>query len=47
MHAADIFSLLVWTWDYHNTLIKFGVRDDEVENGYIVLCEAYSLRISL
>jgi len=27
--------------------MKFGVRDDEVENGYKILCDAYKTKIHL
>ena len=43
--ANEIFELLDWTYEYHNKLTLFGVRDDRVENGYLVLCRAYAEKI--
>lgn len=39
--------MLQWTYNYHSTLSKFGVKDDEVENGYKTLCDAYKIKIHI
>jgi len=47
MEAIEIFQMLQWTYNYHVTLSKFGVKDDEVENGYKTLCDAYKIKIHI
>ena len=35
-----------WTQNYTEKLQKFGIQDDEVRNGNLALCNAYTSKIS-
>jgi hypothetical protein len=34
-----------WTYSYHKQLQTFGIRDDSLYNGFVILCNAYATKI--
>ena len=42
LNPYETLSLVDWSYRYFRDLRKFGVNDDSVENGYLVLCNAYA-----
>jgi hypothetical protein len=34
-----------WTYTYHKQLQTFGIRDDSLYNGFVILCNAYATKI--
>lgn len=45
--AMEILYILEWTYNYYMTLSKFGIKEGEIENGYLTLCQAYKMKIHL
>jgi hypothetical protein len=41
----DTMTLVDWTYTYNLDLLKFGVKDGLIENGYLTLCNAYGKKI--
>ena len=44
--AFQVLTLMEWTQNYTEKLQKFGIQDDEVRNGNLALCNAYTSKIS-
>ena len=47
MGLLDIFALLEWIFEYMTTLNKFGIKDDSIDNGYLILWGAYKRKIHM
>ncbi len=45
LDPIEIFELLHYTYEYNQILTRFGIKDDEIENGYKTLCNAYKIKI--
>jgi hypothetical protein len=41
----ETLNLIDWTYTYSKQLKLYGVRDDSLYNGFIVLCNAYATKI--
>lgn len=34
-----------WAYQYYNSLMQFGCRDDALYNGFLTLCNTYAVKI--
>lgn len=45
LNPFESLSIIDYSFTYYNKLRKFGVRDDFLYNGFLILCNAYARKI--
>jgi len=45
LNPYETLSMVDFAYTYHNKQRKFGVREDSLWNGFLILCNAYSRKI--
>lgn len=45
LNAYQTLQLVDWNYQYHESLIQFGCRDNALWNGFLTLCNTYALKI--
>lgn len=45
LNPFETLSIIDWSNQYNMKLMKFGVREDTLINGFLTLCNAYSRKI--
>jgi hypothetical protein len=45
LNPYETLSVIDFAYTYHNKQTKFGVREDSLYNGFLILCNAYSRKI--
>ena len=45
MSPFETLSIIDWIHTYNKLLKQFGISDDQIDNGYLGLCNAYARKI--
>jgi hypothetical protein len=45
LNPYETLSVIDFAYTYHNKQRKYGVREDSLYNGFLILCNAYSRKI--
>jgi hypothetical protein len=45
LNPFECLSLVDWTFKYSTALQRFGIKDDALDNGFVVLCNSYARKV--